>query len=67
MNRASFLVRVSSLRSLAGLEDVLNESCGGDVEDELAPELDDNPWTTRGTKFSVLQGILFPCLVKCGF
>ena len=33
----------SSLRSVAGLEDVLDESCGGDVEDELVPELDDNP------------------------
>ena len=45
----------SSLPSGAGLEDVLDESCGGDVEDELAPELDDNPGTTRGTKFSVLH------------
>ena len=46
----------SSLRSDAGLEDgVLDESCGGDVEDELAPMLDDNPGTTRGAKFSVLH------------
>ena len=29
-------------------------SPGGDVEDDLAPELDDNPGTTRGTKFSVM-------------
>ena len=43
----------SSLRSVAGLEDVLVESCGSDVEDELAPEFDDNPGTTRGTKISV--------------
>ena len=35
-----------SLRSVAGLEDVLDESCGGDVEDELAPEFDDNPGTS---------------------
>ena len=57
----------SSLRSVAGLEDVLDESCGGDVEDELVPELDENPGTTRGTKFSVLHRIVFPCLVRCGF
>ena len=44
---------VSSLRSLAGLGEVLDESCGNDVEDELALELDDNPGTT-GTKSSVL-------------
>ena len=31
----------SSLRSAAGLEDVLDESCGGDVEDEVVPELDE--------------------------
>ena len=40
---------VSSLRSDAGLEDeVDDESCFGDVEDELLPELEDNPRTTRG-------------------
>ena len=48
----------SSLRSGAGLggvlDDVLDECCGGDVEDELVPEFDDIPRTTRGTKFSVL-------------
>ena len=42
-----------SLRSSAGLGDapgdVLDESGGGDVEDELAPELDDNRGTTRST------------------
>ena len=41
----------SSLRSDAGLGDVLDgvrdESCDGDVEDEL-----DDPGTTIGTKFS---------------
>ena len=35
------------------LEDVRDESSGGDAE--LAPELDDNPGTTRDTKFSVLH------------
>ena len=41
----------SSLRSDAGLEgvldDVLDESCDGDVEDELVPEFDDNPGTNK--------------------
>ena len=39
---------------------LLNESCDGDAEDETLPELADNPGTTRGTKLSVLQIILFP-------
>ena len=43
----------SSLRSVAGLQDGLDESGGIDVEGELVPELDDNPGTTRGTKLSV--------------
>ena len=34
--------------SVAGPEDVPDESSGIDVEDELVPELDDNPGTTRG-------------------
>ena len=37
MNRASFLVPDRHIRSVAGLEVVLHESCGGDVEDELVP------------------------------
>ena len=48
---------ISSLRSVAGLEDVLVESCGGNVEDETPPELVDNPGTTKGTKVSVLHVI----------
>ena len=43
-----------------------NDSCGGDVEDELRPELTDNPGTTRGTKLSVLQIIRFPFSVNRG-
>ena len=39
----------------------------GDVEDELLPRLVDNPGTTRGTKLSVSQIILFPSLVNRGF
>ena len=50
----------SSLRSGAGLEDVLDESCDVDVEDELVPELDDNPGKTIGTTFSVLHRVFFP-------
>ena len=46
---------VSSLRSLAGLGEVLDEPCGNDVEDELALELHDKPGTTVGTTFSVLH------------
>ena len=57
----------SSLRFLAGLEDALDESCGSDIEDELVPELDDNPGTTRGTNISVLHKNFSPCLVRCGF
>ena len=48
--RASFPGATSSLRSVAGLEDVLCGSCGSDVEDELVPEFD-NSGTTTGTKF----------------
>ena len=40
----------SSLRTPAGLEDALDESCGSDVQDELAPDLHDNTGTTIGTK-----------------
>ena len=56
----------SSLRCSSGLEEVLDESCSGDVEDELVPELDDNPGTTRGTTFSVLHHNSFPFFVNRG-
>ena len=46
---------------------LVNESCDGDVEDETLSELEDYPGTTRGTKLSVLQIILFPSLVNLGF
>ena len=55
----------SSLRSDAGLDDVLvnvlDESCDGDVEDELV-----HAGTTIGTKFSALPKIVFSCLVNRG-
>ena len=57
----------SSLRSFAGLEDVLDESSGSDVEDELVPKFDDNPGTTTDSKTSVLQKSLSPRLVRCDF
>ena len=41
---------VSSLS--AGLGEAPDESCGSDVEDELALELDDNPGTTGTESFS---------------
>ena len=44
-----------SLRREFGGFNELDESCGNDVEDELALELDDNPGTTTGTKFSFLH------------
>ena len=56
----------SSLREFAGFNEV-DESCGGDVEEELVLELDDSTGPTKGTKFSVLQGIFFQSLVRCGF
>ena len=43
-----------------------NDSCGGVVEDELLPELTDKPGTTRDTKLSVLQIMLFLFLVNRG-
>ena len=53
-----FPLACSSLRSVSGLVD--DVSCNDDVEDELVPELDDNPRTTRGTKLSVLH--LYICI-----
>ena len=41
-------------------EFVEDRSCNVDVDDELQPELVDNPGTTRGTKLSVLHIIVFP-------
>ena len=39
-----------------------------DVEEgKLEEELDDKPGTTIGTKFSVLQIIRIPSLMRCGF
>ena len=55
----------SSLRSWAGL--VVDKSCDVDVDDELLPELVDNPGTTRGTKLSVFHTIVFSSLVNRGF
>ena len=40
-------------RHLAGLGEVLTESCGNDAEYELALELDDNPRVTKSMMFPV--------------
>ena len=48
-------LKISSLRNLAGLGEVLDERCGDDVEDELELKLEDNPKSTTGTNsFSIL-------------
>ena len=66
-SRDQFPGATSSLRSDAGLggvlDDVLDESGDGDVEDELVPELDDNPGITIGTKFSVLHSLVWSTVV----
>ena len=54
----------SSIRSWGGIVD---KSCNADVDDELLPDLVDNPGTTRGTKMPVLHIIVFPSLVNRGF
>ena len=64
VNGSSFRVRVRPRRSDTGLDD--DESYDAAVEDELIPELDDNPETTTGTKFSVLHKVFFRCLVNLG-
>ena len=46
---------MSSLRKLAGLEEVLDCSCGNDAEDKLGLELDDNRGTTTGNIFRLAQ------------
>ena len=52
----------SSLRSWARF--VEDKSCNVDVEDELLPDLADNPGTITGTKLSVLHIIVFFSLVN---
>ena len=55
---------ISSLLSWSGL--VEDKSCNVDVENELLPELADNPGTTRDTKLSDLHIIVFPSLANRG-
>ena len=46
----------------------LVKSCGDDVGDELEDPVDDPGITiTIGTEFSVLQCVLLPFLMRCGF
>ena len=49
--RKRFPDACSSLRKLDGLEEVLEASCGNDVQDELALELDDNPGQQQARHF----------------
>ena len=52
-----------------GVESTRIESCGADIEDVLVDELEgpiDNPGSTTGTSFSVLQSH-FPAVFRCGF
>ena len=55
---------VSSVRCVAGLEGILSDvSCGNDLGDELALELENpvaNPGAAIGTKFFVLLRIIWP-------
>ena len=53
-----------SLRSWDGVGE--DNSCNVDVEDEMLPELADNPGTTSGTKLFVLHTIVFSSLVNRG-
>ena len=53
------------LPSWAGLAE--EKSCNVDVEDEILPELADNPGTTSGTEVSVLHKIVIASLVNRGF
>ena len=62
----ALILRMSCLLCFQRLEVPLVPNDSGDVlEDELLSELTDNR-TTRGTKLSVLQIILFPFLVNRG-
>ena len=53
---------VLTLRVVAGLDEKPSDvSCGNDVEDVLALELEEPVDNPVGTKFSVLHWILRPC------
>ena len=58
---------VLRLRVVGGLDEELSVvSCGNDVRDVLAVELEEpvkNPGTTSGTSFSVLHWVILQCLV----
>ena len=51
---------VSTLRSLAGLEKVLDESCGNDVQDELKLELERQPCDNNRNEIFCLAHNPFP-------
>ena len=65
-----FLFRVlgdSPLRSVAGLENALDESCNGDIEDELVQNLTTIQGQQEVRSFPSWHNIVFPRLVMCGF
>ena len=66
----SEVIRSSFLRLVRhfalGLDLLKTNPANVDVEDEMLPELVDNPGTTRGAKLTVLYFIVFPSLVNCG-
>ena len=46
------------------------ESCDeddGEIGEGVVEELEDKPGTTNGTSFDILQSILLPFLMRCGF
>ena len=65
MDRLDFSVRERGYRHFVVLleleKEVLDESCGNDVEDELALEHDDNPVTQQERTFRFAQNY-FPIL-----
>ena len=63
-SRFQFPGASSSLHSDAGLDDVLDEPCDGQLDDAFVPELDDN--LHKYEIFPFFQKIVFPCLVNRG-
>ena len=59
VNRASFLVHDRHFPSVAGLEDVLDGSCGSDAEDAMTPTFDDKSrYYMRYEYFRLAQNLL---------
>ena len=54
------MVRVLHFALVLDLKSVLEESCGGDVEDELVPEFDDDPRTIKKERQRLAMDPFFP-------